>query len=78
MNINTNTKSEFIQVFALHGYTSAEASVHDSACDVYTLKKEHLPIGAFADEGFIEFVEMLTFPATSPEATSAVTNSALA
>ena len=75
MNINSNTK--FVQVYALHGYTSVEASVHDSACDVFTLEKEHLPIGAFTDRGFIEFVEMLTFPATSPEVTSAVTNSAL-
>ena len=76
MNINKN--KEYVQVYALHGYASNEATVHDSACDVYTLEKEHLPVGAFAGEGLIEFVETLTFRATSPEVTSAITNSALA
>ena len=76
MNTNSNTKAEYVQIFALRGYVSA--SDHDSACDVYTLEKEHLPVGAFAGEGFIEAVETLTFRATSPEATAAVTNSALA
>ena len=76
MNINSNTK--FVQVYALHGYTSVEASVHDSACDVFTLEKEHLPVGAFAGEGLIEFAKMLTSPVGSHEHTSAITNSALA
>ena len=76
MNINKN--KEYVQVYALHGYASADATIHNSACDVYALEKEHLPVGAFAGEGLVEFVETLTFPVTSPEATSAITNSALA
>ena len=78
MNINKNTKTEFVQVYALHGYASNEATVHDSACDVFTLEKEHLPVGAFAGEGLIEFAKMLTSPVGSHEHTSAITNSALA
>ena len=74
MNTNSNTKTEFVQIAAMHGYKAA--GDRNSVCDFYALEEKHLFKNGFSSQGYVEVIEMVTVPVGSSEHESAVSNSA--